>query len=192
MPSQANKQYNLFGENPDQQQSSNDDQPIEASSMLKELQISKEDNKKESKLKQLISSRIKNIEKLKSLLEKDRKSLNRSRRLYNEKMQSEIDELCKEIARFTEQLIKRYGQKSFSMSQRDTLEYLIENNFHDLMIKGYSNEKMAPLVSKYEELKKELYDFDDDLEDEMEDDYDDEFENEFNEDVDGDDDEEFR
>jgi hypothetical protein len=70
------------------------------------------------------------------------------------------------------------------MSQRDTLEYLIENNFQELMIKGYSHDKMSPLVLKYEELKKELYDFDDDFEDEMQDEY----ENEFNEDVDGDDD----
>lgn len=180
MSTNHTKQFNLFEEE-FENKSSNADEKVEEPVKLNGLQISEEDTKKESKLKQLITSRLKKIEKLKSLFEKDKETLVKIKTLYHKHMPDNINELCKDIEKYTEELIKRYKQKSFSLYQRETLEYLIEENFSELILKEYSNEKLDALFVEYNKLKEEFYDFDDDEFDEDDDEYDNVFDDEFKE-----------
>ena len=158
MSSTKNHQYNMFNEDPDRPSKEKKD---EESSMLNQLQISDKDPKEESKLKGLISSRIKKIDKIKSLYEKDKASLNKIKTLYQKELTEEENELNKEIERYLEVLIKRYAQKSFSNIQKDLLNYLIKNNLENLMMKGYSSEKLSELIDKYDEINRSFFDMDD-------------------------------
>ncbi|MGX1022935.1 hypothetical protein [Psychroflexus sp. MBR-150] len=155
------KQYRLFEEEANHK-SINNDEKIKVPEMLNKLQISEEDTKKESKLKQLISSRLKKIEKQKSLLEEDRKLLNKIKALYHKNLPDDLNGLCKDIERFTEKLVKRYKQKSFSEHQRRLLEYLIEDNFDQLLFKKYTSETLDSLIDEYNEYKEKYYGFDED------------------------------
>lgn len=180
MSTNHTKQFNLFEEE-FENKSSSADKKVEEPVKLNGLQISEEDTKKESKLKQLITSRLKKIEKLKSLFEKDKEILVKIKTLYHKHMPDHVNELCKDIEKYTEELIKRYKQKSFSLYQRETLEYLIEENFSELILKEYSNEKLDALFVEYNKLKEEFYDFDDDEFDEDDDEYNNVFDDEFKE-----------
>ena len=185
MSAKRNKQYNLFDEEFENESSVNP-KKAEETVMLNELQVSKNDTKKVSKLKHLISSRLKKIEKLKSLLEKDKDSLTKIKTLYHKHMSEDINELCQDIEQYTSKLIKRYKQKSFTMTQRETLEYLIEQNFNELMFNDHSSETLGALIEEYNQLKEEYYGFDDEdekfedeFDEDLEDDFDDEIDDEF-------------
>lgn len=158
MSSTKSQQYNLFQEDPDRPSREKKD---EDSNMLNQLQISDKDPKEESKLKGLISSRIKKIDKIKALYEKDKASLNKIKTLYQKELSEEENELNKEIERYLEVLIKRYAQKSFSNIQKDLLNYLIKNNLENLMMKGHSSEKLSILIEKYDEVNRNFFEMDD-------------------------------
>lgn len=166
MASKHAKQFNLFEEESSQKQPK-PDQKIEESVKLNALQLSKNDTPKESKLKKLIDSRLKKIEKLNSLIEKDKTILSKIKDLFHKNLSKDQEKLNKEKERFIEQLIKRYGQKSFANYQRDTLEYLIEDNFDELYAQAYTSDSIENLVQQYNELKNKIHGFDDeDFEDE--------------------------
>jgi len=139
---------------------------IKESVKLNALKLSKNDTKQESRLKKLISSRLKTIEKLNRLLEGDRATLNNIKDLYDKNLSKEVSEHCKEIEIYIQKLLKRYGQKSFALYQKETLEYLIEENFNDLYFISYESESFEELVKEYNSLKQKQYGYDDEFEDE--------------------------
>ena len=128
-----------------------------SSKNLTTLKLSKQDNKKESKQKKLIKSRLEKIEKTKSLLEKDKQILHKIKRLYQEKLSKELEESSKVVLEYLEKLIKKYKQKSFSQSQRDYLEYLIEESIDDLSVYQYPYEKYSTLVEEYMKQKEKYF-----------------------------------
>lgn len=80
MGKSKNKQYNLFEEEKNQQSPDSSQQPKESVS-FKGLKLSKKDSKQESNLKKLISSRLKKIEQLNNLIEKDKQTLHHIKEL---------------------------------------------------------------------------------------------------------------
>lgn len=171
------KQYNLFEEEKSQpsSNSTSSQQPKEPVN-FKGLKLSKNDTKQESRLKKLISSRLKKIEKLNKLLDEDKQTLKHIKELFQQNLSDDVNQVCKEKERYTEKLINRYSQKSFALYQKDTLEFLIEDNFDELFSQEYANKNLDELVEKYNELKNAHYGFDEDLEDmEDDDDYWDEY-----------------
>ena len=175
MASKHAKQYNLFEEQFEEKQFEKD---TEQNFPLNKLQISKNDTKKESKLKKLISSRLKKIEKLKSLLQKDKKTLETIKSSYDEILKKPIHEVSVELEKYMEKLVNRYAQKSFSMTQKDTLEYLIEDCIELFMQRGHTSEKLDQIIENYENINKEIYGDEADYEEEFGDEFDEDFEDE--------------
>lgn len=148
-----NNQYNLFEEGDLKHDQSKASEKVEEPAMLESLQLTGHDTKKESKLKKLISSRLKKIEKLNSLFENDKKTLNKLKDLYHKNLSEDIKDHSKALEDYNEKLIKRYGQKSFPNYQKDLMEYLIEENFEELYFNNYQNENIERLINEYNELK---------------------------------------
>lgn len=167
MGKSKNKQYNLFEEEKIQPNPDSSLQPKEPVS-LKGLKLSKNDSKQESRLKKLISSRLKKIEQLNNLIEKDKQTLHHIKELFKKHLSDDFNQVCKEKELYTEKLINRYSQKSFALYQMDTLEFLIEENFDELFFKDYDKKDLDDLVEKYNELKSKNYGFDEDLKEEDE------------------------
>ncbi len=159
------KQYKLFEEEKSQPKSGSNQQHKETVK-FKGLKLSKFDTKQESRLKKLIGSRLKKIDKLNKLLDKDKQTLKHIKDLYQQNLSDHVDQFCKEKELYTEKLINRYSQKSFPLYQKDTMEYLIEDNFDELYPKNYNNKKLDELVEKYNELKSIQYGYDDEFEEE--------------------------
>jgi len=161
------KQYNLFEEEKSQpsSNSTSSQQPKEPVK-FKGLKLSKNDTKQESRLKKLISSRLKKIEKLNKLLDEDKQTLKHIKELFQQNLSDDVNQVCKEKECYTEKLINRYSQKSFALYQKDTLEFLIEDNFDELFSQEYDNKNLDELVEKYNGLKNAHYGFDEDLEEE--------------------------
>jgi hypothetical protein len=181
----SSKQYNLFGEETAQENAKTPDK-IEKPMKLNALKLSKNDTKQESKLKKLISSRLKKIENLNRLFEGDKAKLQNIKDLYAKNLSDEVNKYCKITELYTEKLIKRYSQKSFANYQKDTLEYIIEDNFQKLYSNADHIDSIDALADEYNTLKHKQNGYD---EFEDEDDFwaeleGDEFENEDDEDDD--------
>jgi len=160
MTSNQKKQYSLFEDLPHQEKtnsSSKSEEPVK----LNGLKLSKNDTKKESKLKKLISYRLKRIKELNSLYEKDKASVQKIKDLYQENLSSDIENYCEVLQKYNEKLIKRYGQKSFANYQRSLLEYLIEENFDEIYSKGQMNEETNKLIDTYNNLKQKYNGYND-------------------------------
>lgn len=150
------------------QPSFNSNQQSKEPVKLKSLKLSKYDNKQESRLKKLISSRLKKIEELNRLLDKDKQTLKHIKELFHQQLSDDVNHVCKEKELYTEQLIKRYSQKSFALYQKDTLEFLIEDNFNELFSQDYDHKNLEKLVENYNELKNIQYGFDKEIDDDDE------------------------
>lgn len=161
------KPHKLFEEQKSQP-SFNSNQQSKEPVKLKSLKLSKYDNKQESRLKKLISSRLKKIEELNRLLDKDKQTLKHIKELFHQQLSDDVNHVCKEKELYTEQLIKRYSQKSFALYQKDTLEFLIEDNFNELFSQDYDHKNLEKLVEHYNELKNIQYGFDKEIDDDDE------------------------
>ena len=150
-----NKQLNFFdSEEPIKEVIQN---PEDESPSLSSLQMSKLDNKKESRLKKFISGRLEKIKKLNELLEKDKQTLDKMKSMYHEKLSDEVQKVSQVKEIYVRQLIKRYAQKSFTLWQRELLEKLIETNIAELMQENYAREITDELIQAYEELFDEYF-----------------------------------